>query len=75
MANGKKFPAIKVGNGKIVEGHHRYICSQILEIDIEITKGGINLSLQNNYVWEEILIDDFDWDQPWDLKRYQKDYD
>lgn len=75
MANGKIFPPIKVGNGKIVEGHHRYICAQILKINIEIGKGGVNFSLQNDYVWSNIIVEDIDWDQPWELKRYQKDYD
>ena len=72
MENGKIFPPIKVGNGKIIEGHHRYICSQILKTDIEITNGGINLSQQNNYTWHEIIVEEIDWDKPWELRRYKK---
>ena len=75
MASGRDFPAIKVGNGKIVEGHHRYICSQILKIEIETARGGINMSQQNEYTWAAIIVDDIDWDKPWELRRYQKDYD
>lgn len=75
MASGKNFPAIKVGNGKIVEGHHRYICSQILDIDIEIANGGVNISHQNSFVWKGVIVDDIDWDHPWELRKFQKDYD
>lgn len=75
MVQNKDFPAIKEANGKIVEGHHRYLCSEILSKEIETIKGGVNISQQNNYVWSEITIEDIDWDNDWEKRKYQKEFD
>ena len=39
MAKDREFDPVKEGNGKIVEGHHRYLCSEILARNIEMKKG------------------------------------
>ena len=75
MAQDKDFSPVKEGNGKIIEGHHRYVCSEILSKNIETVKGGINLSQQTNYSWSEIILDDNDWDTDWELRFYQRKYD
>lgn len=33
------------------------------------------MSQQNEYTWAAIIVDDIVWDKPWELRRYQKDYD
>lgn len=75
MAKGKEFPPVKEGNGKIIEGHHRYLCSEILSNNIEVKKGGVNISHQTYYSWNEVLIEDSEWDTEWELTYYQKKYD
>lgn len=75
MSENKVFSPIKIGNGKIIEGHHRYICSEILSKDIEVTKGGINLSQKVNFVWSEVVIEDIEWDKDWELRFYRKEFD
>lgn len=75
MLNNKFFRPIKEANGKIVEGHHRYVCSEILTKKIEIIKEGINISMETNYSWSEVIIEENDWDSECDLKSYQRKYD
>jgi hypothetical protein len=74
MAQGRDFDPIKEGHGKIIEGHHRYLCSEFLSINIEKKKGGINMSHQTDYSWSEIIIEDCEWDSEWELIYYQKKY-
>lgn len=75
MALSKNFPPIKYGNGKIIEGHHRYICSEILSIDIDFIKGGVNLSFENDYFWKDILIENNEWDSDAKLEDYKIEFD
>lgn len=75
MAQNKKFDPVKEGNGKIVEGHHRYLCSEILSKNIEFKKGGVNMSHQTDYSWNEIIIEDVEWDSEWELMYYEKKFD
>ena len=75
MSNDNSFSPITEANGKIVEGHHRYVCSEILTKKMEIIKGGINISMETNYLWSEVIIEENDWDSECDLKLYVKEYD
>jgi hypothetical protein len=52
-----------------------YVCSQILKVEIETARGGINMSQKNEYTWKAMIVGEIDWDMPWELRRYQKDYD
>jgi hypothetical protein len=75
MMNDKELPPIKIANGKIIEGHHRYLCAEYLKKEIAYVKGGVNHTPQIEYFWSEILIEDIDWDQEQDRKLYEKQYD
>lgn len=75
MAKDKVFPAIKIGNGKIIEGHHRYICSEMLGKELAVVKGGINLSQTETFVWTEIIVEDAEWDFDWEIRLHQRNFD
>ncbi|MFN7774707.1 hypothetical protein [Flavobacterium sp.] len=61
LQQGSSFSAIKVRNGRIVDGHHRYICHKLLKLDAETTIGGGN-SKQVELVWTNVNLtrDDYD---------------
>lgn len=75
MVNNKPFTAIKVGEEKIIDGHHRYVCAEFLSKDLETTEGGVNISHEVDLSWKEILIEDEDWDHEEDLKAYTDEFD
>ena len=75
MFNDRYFRPIKIANEKIIEGHHRYVCSEILIKKMEIIKGGINISMETNYSWSGVIVEENDWDSECDLKLYEKEYD
>ena len=61
MAAGIKFSGIKVENGLICDGHHRYIASILANIPLEIIPGNVT-SATTVVGWESVIFDDEDWD-------------
>lgn len=61
MSAGIKFPAIKVENNLICDGHHRYIASIFASFPLERIPGNITSATTPVY-WELVTFDDEDWD-------------
>lgn len=61
LQQGNSFSAIKTRNGRIVDGHHRYICHKLLNRDPETIAGGAN-SQHVEFVWKEINLTNDDYD-------------
>ena len=60
MKVGIDFDAIRVNESRIVDGHHRYVCSKLLDMEIEITNNYPIPSTSENHEWEVLVIDEFD---------------
>lgn len=74
LQQGNSFSGIKVCDGRIVDGHHRYICHKLLDINPETVPGGaINVAI--NYVWAKINLTDADYDSEEDKVDYEERYD
>jgi hypothetical protein len=73
LQNGKRFSSIKVIDGIITDGHHRYICSCMLGIDFEITKGGKNPTSEG-FEWTSLKVVENDYDSVKDIERYNELY-
>ncbi|MCY9522755.1 RHS repeat-associated core domain-containing protein [Paenibacillus apiarius] len=60
LSNGEVPPPIKVDNGIIVDGNHRYISGRVAGVDIPETpySGG---KPDNVVQWKNVKIDPFDW--------------
>jgi len=60
LSNGEVPPPIKVDNGIIVDGNHRYIAGRVAGVEIPVTpySGG---KPDNAIKWENMNIDPFDW--------------
>ncbi|MBC7382896.1 MAG: hypothetical protein H7296_07850 [Bacteroidia bacterium] len=63
LKGGERFRPIHIYNNIIVDGHHRYVCLNILNREIEI----LNWTLSSSSVitsWDKIEIENIDWDHP-----------
>ena len=74
LQQGNSFDAIKVLDGRIVDGHHRYICHKLLNIQPESTLGGAN-SENIEYVWAEINLSTIDYDSDEKKRDFVYRYD
>lgn len=73
MKIGIQFEGIKVKDSRIVDGHHRYICSQLAEVKIEHFEWEIAKSAVE-HDWSKVIIDEEDWENEEDIKVHdQKD--
>lgn len=70
---GKRFSSIKVHEGIITDGHHRYICMSILGLEIETSKGGKNPSAEG-FEWKKLNVEINDYDTEADIQRYEELY-
>lgn len=70
---GKRFSSIKVHEGIITDGHHRYICMSILGLEIETSKGGKNPSAEG-FEWKKLNVEVKDYDTEADIQRYEELY-
>jgi len=75
LQNGHAFGSIHISKGKIVDGHHRYICLKLLGYTIEYTSGGQNTSVGKDYEWKNITIDTDDYDSSHYRDIYTERYD
>jgi hypothetical protein len=58
---GIKFAAIKIDDGLICDGHHRYIASLLADVDTPITKS-FRTNASEEISWHLIDFDENDWD-------------
>ena len=63
MKIGIKFEGIKIKGSRIVDGHHRYICSELAKVDITKYKWEIASSI-DDCIWEEVTIREYDYETP-----------
>ncbi len=75
LSNGKKFNPIKVVNGKISDGHHRFICLSILGIDVATIDGTENTTHKVSFKWSDMTLETIDYDTPEEIEAYAKEYD
>jgi hypothetical protein len=63
LSAGDVAPAIKVGDGVIVEGNHRYIAGRLFGIEPEQVPGVLPgfKATRPNVSWQEIFLDPVDW--------------
>ncbi len=71
MKEGIKFDNIKTCNGIIIDGHHRYICSKLLEIKLE-ENPSILPSEITLHEWDTVRLEHDDWDSKDDIIRHNK---
>ena len=61
MVVGINFSSIKVANGLICNGHHRYVASKLANYELEIIPTTLT-SATNVTNWPLIIFDEEDWD-------------
>jgi hypothetical protein len=61
MMHGIRFAAIKIDDGLICDGHHRYIASLLADFDIPMTKS-FRTKASEEISWHLIDFDENDWD-------------
>ena len=71
---GNTFSAIKTRSGRIVDGHHRYICHKLLQLEPETTKGGGNSS-QLTFLWSDVNLTVEDYDDEETRARFAERFD
>lgn len=74
LQQGSSFSAIKTRGGRIVDGHHRYICHKLLELEAETTIGGGN-NTQVEFVWADVNLTRDDYDDEDARQRFAERYD
>ncbi|KQO20603.1 hypothetical protein ASF10_16135 [Flavobacterium sp. Leaf82] len=74
LQQGNSFNAIKIISGRIVDGHHRYICHQLLDLIPETITGGANSS-QVKVTWKEINLTRVDYDDAHTRRLFAERYD
>tara|TARA_R110002126_G_scaffold215411_1_gene361533 strand:+ start:187 stop:567 length:381 start_codon:yes stop_codon:yes gene_type:complete len=70
MKVGIEFADIRVNDSRIVDGHHRYICSKLLNIDIGINNNYPIPSTAESHKWEVLVIDEFDFETEEEIKNH-----
>jgi hypothetical protein len=63
MQNGERFSELKIADGMIINGHHRYLCLHVSGIKAE-TVPYVRSSATRIVPWNEVEIDTVDWDNP-----------
>ena len=61
MCAGIKFSGIKVSNGLICDGHHRYVASMLAQYPLERILGNLTTATIL-FTWESINLIEEDWD-------------
>lgn len=61
MNVGIKFPVIKIDEGVICDGHHRYLASLLASYPLE-TAPSFKTSATKIVSWESVSFDEQDWD-------------
>ena len=63
MRIGLKFPGIIIDKSLIIDGHHRYIASKLVNVPID-KYPGIRPSNHHLYSWKDVQLIGEDWDTP-----------
>lgn len=63
MRNGAQFTGISVNDGVIIEGHHRYVASVIVEVELGIVPAN-RTSATVVTEWRTVSFSEEDWDNP-----------
>jgi hypothetical protein len=74
LQQGNSFGAIKICDGIIVDGHHRYISHKLLKLNPETVPGGAN-SEYIEYVWTKINLVSIDYDSDEMKQDFEERYD
>lgn len=74
LQQGNSFSEIKVNKGRIVDGHHRYICHKLLDRNPETVLGGA-IGEDVEYEWDKIVLTDVDYDSDEDKLAFEERYD
>jgi len=74
LKEGKRFSPILVDEDLIVNGHHRYICLNILNIEIEQLVWTSSPSSKST-CWTKIVVVENDWDTDEEKEIYRQRYD
>lgn len=61
MINGIKFEIVKTNENYIIDGHHRFISSQLAKIEIEKTLYPATAATIK-YLWSDVQFVDEEWD-------------
>jgi hypothetical protein len=69
MKAGIIFPDIKVENGTICDGHHRYIASLVAKVGISRVPSILKSDIID---WKSVVFDDDDWDDKEKIERLNK---
>lgn len=75
LFNGKVFSPIKVTEGKIIDGHHRFICLSLLGMEVVTVIASENATHKSQFSWTEMTIDAIDYDKPEEIEAYAQQYD
>lgn len=70
MKVGIEFEDIRVNDSRIVDGHHRYICSRLLNIDIGVNNNYPIPSTAESHEWSILVIDEFDYETAEDINEH-----
>ncbi len=69
MNKGVALENIHVVDDRIVDGHHRYVSAGLAGIDLGTTEWEIGSSAID-YGWDEVIIEEADWDTTAEIKLY-----
>lgn len=72
MASGIRFDDIKVCEGLIIDGHHRYLCSLLAETGIGQVPSH-KTSATTPFTWNEVEFVDVEWDTPEKIEKLNRD--
>ena len=75
LQEGHRFGNIKVHNNTINDGHHRFICLSLLNMDIDHDIAGENITKQAEITWKDVALDIEDYDTEKEKAEYTKRYD
>lgn len=75
MQNGNRFSPIQVVDKVISDGHHRYVCLCLLDLEVVTKKAGRNSSFITDYTWATISLDTVDQDTPAEIEEFAIRYD
>jgi hypothetical protein len=75
VQQGHIFSPVKVLNGIIIDGHHRYICLTLLGLKTVHIKAGRNDANPEIKAWDEVFLDPIDYDTLLEISEYETKYD
>lgn len=72
MLNGIRFDDIKVCDGLIIDGHHRYVSSLLADAQLGKVPSH-KTSATSRYDWSEVEFVDVEWDTPEKIEKLNRD--